>query len=65
MIRIKGQRYDAQTGLTEIVEEDFDETLISQSEPTPIELSAEERLDQIEPTLTTVVETLATIVGVE
>jgi hypothetical protein len=64
MIKIKGQRFNTQTGLTEIVEEDFDETALSLAEPTPIELTAEQRLDIIEPTLVTVVETIADIVGV-
>ena len=49
--------------VVEVLKE-FDETLIPQSEPTPIEPTLEERVDRIEPTLVTVVETLAEIVGV-
>jgi hypothetical protein len=56
------QIYNTQT--KETTYEEFDETLVPQSEPTPIELTVEQRLDIIEPTLVTVVETIADIVGV-
>jgi hypothetical protein len=54
---------DNLTGITKEVE--VDETLIPQSEPTPIEPTIEEKIEQMQTTLSTVVDTLAEIVGVE
>ena len=58
MIKIKGQRFNTQTGLTEIVEEDFDETLISQSEPTPIEPTLEEKYEELQSLVAELLEVL-------
>ena len=55
---------DCKTGIVTETTVEIDETLIPQPVETPIELTAEQRLDIIEPTLVTVVETIADIVGV-